>query len=244
MNNSEHISQELWERFERYLDHSMDESERLEFESQLSSNPDLRAQLDEAEQLISGIETAVLQSKLNEFHEDITPVRPITPPEKRKNRTWMWSVAAVLVATIGLFWIFDTGSETEKLFAKHFTPDPGLPTTMGENPNYNFYDGMVNYKQGDYKSALQKWEELDEHSIGLDTLNYFKGVAYLAEGNTEKSIGFLQSLWDSEENSFQSETAYYLGMAYLKNRNIEDAIKYLTFSKTAEAEIILLEIKD
>ena len=244
MSNSEHISEEIWERCEKYLNDTMDTAEKLEFESRLESDPELKKQFDEVESSILGIETAVLTSRLDAFHEEINPVKPLNPSGGKRFSPWTWSVAAVLVVALGLFGILNSGNQTDKLFADHFVPDPGLPTTMSSNTNYEFLEGMVDYKTGNYVAALEKWESLDESSIGADTLTYFKGVAHLANGDAESSIKYLQELWNSESNSFTSETAHYLGMAYLKTGDLEDAINYLTFSKDGAAEKVLSEIKD
>lgn len=245
MNNSENISQERFELIENYLEDKMSSVERTEFESRLITDPQLASQLEEVRSLILGIETAVLKDKMVAFHEDLTPVKSLeTARSKGRNPIWKWSVAAILIAAMGSFWMLRSGDQNDRLFAEHFSPDPGLPTTMSTTSNYVFYEGMVNYKQGDYKTALEKWSAIKDHSMGMDTLNYFRGVAHLANGDTESCIKYLQPLWNSEESGFTNETAHYLGMAYLKGGDIEDAINYLTFSNEESAKKILSEIKD
>ncbi|KAA3625361.1 MAG: hypothetical protein DWP94_00985 [Flavobacterium sp.] len=245
MNNSENISQERIERIELYLEGKMSEDERSRFESELNTDPQLAAQLDELRILILGVETAALKDKMEDFHADLSPVKTITSSGgKGSTALWRWSVAAILIVALGVFWMLKSDNHYEQLYAKHFSPDPGLPTTMSATANYEFYEGMVNYKQGDYKTALVKWESIEENTMGMDTLQYFRGVAYLADGDTENSIKYLQPLWNTEDNSFSNETAHYLGLAYLKNGDIEEAINYLTFSNEESAKEILSEIKD
>src|SRR5690606_23244373 len=105
----------------------------------------------------------------------------------------------------------------QKLYAEFFVPDPGLPTTMSSTNNYTFFDAMVNYKQGDYKTAIKKWETLEAANTENDTLIYFLGVAHLAKGNTEDAISYLEKSKDFKDSVFKNDAYYYLGMAHLKN---------------------------
>lgn len=245
MNNSENISQERFERIEQYLEGKMSVDERSRFESELTTDPQLAEQLEELRVLILGVETAALKDKMEAFHADLTPVKDIASGGgNRSTVIWRWSIAAILIVAFGLFWMLKSDNDYEKLYAKHFSPDPGLPTTMSSTANYEFYEGMVKYKQGDYKTALSKWQTIRDDAMGMDTLHYFRGVAYLAKGDPDNSIKYLQPLWNMEDNSFSAETAHYLGLAYLKIGDIEEAINYLTFSKEESAKEILSEIKD
>ncbi|WP_156115609.1 hypothetical protein [Psychroserpens sp. Hel_I_66] len=49
---------------------------------------------------------------------------------------------------------------------------------MSSNSNL-IYDAMVNYKQGDYKTAIGKWETLKANQPDNDTRITFR-IAYLA----------------------------------------------------------------
>ncbi|MCW5518628.1 tetratricopeptide repeat protein [Aureitalea sp. L0-47] len=245
MSNSEQISQEFWERCERYLNQAMKTSEKSEFEAQLKSDPEFKSKFEEVESSILGIESAVLKSKLDDFHSDLSPVRPLNPPGKKKFKPWTWSVAAVLVIALGIFALLNTGNQNEKLFAKHFTPDPGLPTTMSSSINYEFFEGMVDYKKGDYNLAIQKWESLvNEVSVANDTLNYFIGVAYLAEEDESRAITHLEEVLKTEESVFQQDCSYYLGLAYLKQDEVETAVKYFRRSDNEASKAILSELND
>lgn len=245
MNTSEHISQEFWERSERYLNEEMETAERSEFEAQLELDPELKKQFKEVENSILGIESAILKSKLDKFHEDLNPVRPLNPPGRKKFTPWTWSIAAVLVVALGLFGLLNTGNQNDKLFVKHFSPDPGLPTTMSTSINYEFFDAMVDYKQGDYNRAIQKWESLvNDVSVTNDTLNYFLGVAYLAEKDESKAIPYLEATIKTQGSIFQNECYYYLGLAYLKKDDIETATKYFRRSENVASKAILAELNN
>ena len=242
MNEKINITEKEFERIEKYLMGNLSPNELHQFELELQDDSNLQAKVEEVKYLLKGIETASLKSQLNQFHEELVPSKEISKSASTQSRAPIYAIAAVFVALLGLFLFFNTESESEKLFAKHFVPDPGLPTTMGTTDNFKFYDGMVNYKQEDFKTALDKWNPLLEKNPKNDTLRYFIGVAYLANGDDQKAITDLERLLNSEPKSFKNETAFYLGMAYLKLDNIEKARKYLTFSDTDSAKQVLLDI--
>ncbi|MBL4662944.1 MAG: hypothetical protein JKY22_05185 [Flavobacteriaceae bacterium] len=254
MNTNNDISQEQLEQIDSYLQNSMPEDERTLFEHKLQTDENFKVLFEDIKKLILGIESASLKSSLDGFHNEMIPVKTIdlkSASKKTTSKTKLspftrikWYAAASIIVLLGLFLLKNDTSPSEQLFAQHFLPDPGLPTTMGSEQNFAFYDAMVNYKQGDYSKAISKWQVLTEAGKKSDTLYYFLGVAHLANGNQNDAINYLQNLQDRERNSFQKETALYLGLAYLKADNVEDAKKYLTFSGTVSAQKILSDLKN
>ncbi|MEM7086649.1 MAG: hypothetical protein AAF489_10735 [Bacteroidota bacterium] len=253
MNPDNNITQEQLEQIERYLQDTMPDEQRRQFEHQLQSDKDFRLLVEDVKVMLLGVESASLKSNLEQFHDEMVPVRTLNesessktdiPTKKTPPKILKYLTAAAIVIFIGAFWLESRSSTTDRLYAKHFKPDPGLPTTMGATQNFKFYDAMVNYKQGEYEIAISKWETLLSSEQKNDTLHYFMGVAHLADGNEKKAIDYLQKLTENGSNSFKKETAYYLGLAYLKADNVEDAKKYLTFSETESAQQLLSELND
>jgi tetratricopeptide (TPR) repeat protein len=243
MRSLKNISQEEFEKLESYAMGTMDSSNTDLFEAELETNSELKNQLQEVRALIIGIESAVLKDKLNDFHEELNPVHNLVSSPVNSRRILKWAAAAIFIVAVGFLWMLNSGSENEKLFAKHFKPDPGLPTTMSSNSNFSFYDGMVDYKRGDYTSAIQKWEDLvaTEQSPS-DTLNYFLGVAYLANKNAPNAIHYLEATLQQDKSMFQKETYFYLGLAFLKQNEMESAKHYLGLSGLEASEAILSKL--
>ncbi len=241
------ISQELFETIEGYLNGSLSESDRLQFEAKLNSDPSLQEKIEEVRTILSNIETAVLKEKLDSFHTDI-PVQLDDTSELSKNSKKSWYYVAGIAASIALLtalYFGVSGNTTpEKLFEEYFKPDPGLPTTMGTTTDFSFYEAMVDYKKGAYASAIEKWEALLPSKIKGDTLPYFLGVAHLANDNEEKAISYLHPLSQQGTTSFIKETDYYLGLAYLKANDIDNAKKLLASSGTQEALDLLAKLNE
>ena len=241
--NNNNITQDVLEYIERYYNNSMSDEERLEFEKKLQTDPEFKAQVEDIRIFIRGIQTQSLKEQLDAFHKDI--------PEKKFNKTssklislqfLKYAAAAIILMVISNYYFFGNPSN-EKLYSEYFTPDPGLPTTMGNTANYDFYDAMVNYKYGDYKKAISKWEKIEQRKPDNDTINYFLGVAHLADKNVEKSIPFLKKTAHDTESKFNNDANFYIGLAYLKTDNLDLAIKYLKLNNSEKSKALLEKLK-
>src|SRR5690606_38198090 len=125
------------------------------------------------------IQESELEDRLKDFHCHIDAPRSIRPKGWSK-----WAVAACTIGLLlaGILFFFSRTPE-EKLFVQFYRPDPGLPTLMGVSDHYEFENAMVSYKMGSYGEAIEGWRQLLKTYPQNDTLNYFIGSAYLAEGH-------------------------------------------------------------
>ena len=237
------ITQDVLETIERYINKTMTSNEIISFEKKLQSDSKFKAQFEDIKILLLGIETQSLKEKLDSFHEDIPFGKSKTSIVKPLFSIRKFVAAAAIIIAVGSFWFFNQNTN-EKLFVTYFIPDPGLPTTMSETSNFEFYDAMVNYKQGDYNTAISKWEALLEKKPQNDTLNYFLGVAHLANKNEKSAIKHLDIIAQDSNANFKNEAYYYLGLAHLKADNVKLAKKNLNFSTIDNSKKILLELND
>ena len=238
-NAPNYISQERQEEFERFLLNQMELEEETVFHKKLDSDALLKTQFEEFKALFFAIEEEGLRKVLNDFHQ--------TLPKKKTLKKYnfnFYRIAAGITIIVALgIWVFTQKESNEKVFEAYFRPDPGLPTVMGPNDNYAFYEAMVDYKQGNYKVAIEKWRTLLEEKPNNDTLNYFLGSAHLANGNIESAIKFLTFLTDNETSGFYHEANTYLGLALLKKGAVPDAKFILKKSNTERSKQILSELK-
>ena len=239
-----YISEEQQESFELFLSGKMSVEQQDSFKLSLNQDSQLQESFEEFKLLFIAIEEEGLRSKLEDFHttiEEETPVRQLNASKKRFNYSIAASVA-ILIA-IGGVWFFNRQSPNEKLFHKYYTQDPGLPTVMGSNDNFDFYEAMVDYKRGDYDVAIEKWKKLVETKPKNDTLNYFLGVSYLALENTPKALIYLETIAKNKNSVFMNEAQIYLGLAHIKSNQIQNAKAIFTKIDTRKSREILSEIK-
>ncbi|WP_273568025.1 tetratricopeptide repeat protein [Maribacter halichondriae] len=214
-------------------------AEQLSFKARLADNDDLSKSFEEFKALFETVEEAALCEKLEDFHSSVieqkeeTPTKTLNISKFRFNYRIAASVTILLA--IGGFWFFNSQNSNEKLFNEYYSPDPGLPTVMGANDNYAFYEAMVDYKQGNYDIAIAKWEKLLVSKPENDTLNYFLGSAYLAIEEPTRAVSFLEKAIQAKSSSFRNEAHYYVGLIYLKSGKQQKAVEALNSSELQKA---------
>lgn len=243
MRNLPPQDQEEQELIEKYLDGTMASEEMVAFEKRMQVNDALNEKVEQHKKNIKDLETAILKEHLKRFHQKIGPEK-----EKKKFKTQLFLKYAVAASIIGLItlsgiWYLTKPPAHEKLFANYFTPDPGLITPMSSETEYVFYDAMVDYKRGNYKKALEKWQPLLEQKIDNDTLTYFIGVSHLAMGEAKKALPYLQTSSTFKSSIFLEEAFYYAGMAHLKLGNISEAKAALKKSNFEKSKEVLKKLK-
>lgn len=246
MEHNNPISPKLLDTIERYLKNTMDTEERHVFEKKLKQDPTLQQQVKDFETILFGVRKAVFKTKAIDFHKELinkdSEIKADTKVFKL-NFKYM-SIAASIAILIGGFWFFNKPKSNEALFNKYYIEDRGLETNMGESDNYTFDDAMVDYKQKKYNLAINKWSTLLKNKPENDTLNYFLGVAHLANKNENKAINYLKEATKTTESEFLNEAYFYLGLSYLKMDNTDLAIEYFEKSNSKTSKTIISELKN
>lgn len=224
------IMQEELELIEAYLSKQLNASAQQQLEQRMQSDLPFRLKVEEVRNLIIGIEEASLESKLNSFHAAVENGKP-APSGKTVPlyRSW-WAAAAVLLLLIAATWmLWPKAGKDERLFLAYFTPDIGLPVAMGsaDSASYLFYDGMINYKEEKYETALQKWQRLARAGVSSDTLQYYMAMALLNQGKNSEAEKILSPLAEKTGSSFTEDAGWYLALIHLKNKDRINAIRLL-----------------
>ncbi|GAB1856661.1 hypothetical protein MHTCC0001_14960 [Flavobacteriaceae bacterium MHTCC 0001] len=247
MEEKNDISQDVFESIESYFNGTLIPRELDDFNRLLDLDDDFKTQVEEVKTILLGIETQSLKELLNEFHKDIPKTKIQQQLASKKVRFSSYSKIAIIIAmavVVGSIWFF-SGSPNERLYTSYFKPDPGLSTTTNTTNNFGFYDAMVNYKRGDYEIAINKWEKLTKKTLKNDTLNYFIGVALMANKNVADAIPYLENTVEAPDDFvFLDKAYYYLGLAYLKEGNIKKAKSILGKSYLDKSNLLINELND
>lgn len=254
MENNNHISQEEFEKFERYILGHMEAKERIAFENTIASDKVLSQKLDDMKVILEGVEEAAFRNNLDEIHQELEketsePKEPKKPAEKVDNvKLFPWksfSIAASLLLITGFFaWLLLFRSDpNERLFMAYYQADPGLVTAMSSESNYEFDRAMVDYKSGLYQEALRRWTPLLEEKPENDTLNYFVGSAHLALKDAKIAQSFLEKVTRLPEGRFLQDAYWYLALSYLSEGEIELAKKNLEKSDHPDKEDLMESLK-
>jgi predicted Zn-dependent protease len=221
------ISSREWELIEIWLDQNDVQGEVPLTNEQLTHIPNLEEKIEHVKKIREEIEDSIRRSKIKEFYkhfladEKDSDIKSITN-YKTKSAVW-YTAAAVVVVLVGIYWMMANSNSSEKIFAANFKPDVGLPLRMSTENANGFYEGMLDYKQENYKEAIEKWQVLLEIKPGNDTLNYFLGVAHLALGNAAISLEYLENQERFRPGIFKEDAAWYTALAKIKQGKPEEA---------------------
>ena len=228
MNDLINISAEEWDLIENWLDQNDVPGKTQMLSDKLTQIPNISKKIEHIEKVREEIEDSIRQTKIREFHNSIAAgekdsgIKTIANKRIRSNTVWL-ATAAIVVVLFGIFWMIGNKSHSEKIFAKNFKPDIGLPLKMNNANSSGFYEGMLEYKQENYKEAIAKWQDLLKANPENDTLNYFLGVAYLALGDDSKSIEYLENQERFRQGIFKEDAAYYAALARIKEGKLKEA---------------------
>ncbi len=239
------ITAEEWELIETYLDLKDNSEKSILWKEKIAQIPNAEGKLEHVKNVSEEIEDSIKKSKIKEFHNQVSIAEIDSKgndltTKKSKPKTIWYSIAAVFVILFGIFWMMDISNTSEKIFAQNFKPDIGLPLKMGAKNEYKFYEGMLDYKQGNYEDAIEKWQVLLKDNSENDTLNYFLGVAHLAQGNSAESLKYLENQDRFQKGIFKEDAAYYTALAKIKEGKFKDA-KTLLEKNPSEKNISLLK---
>jgi len=89
--------------------------------------------------------------------------------------------------------------------------------------DYEFERGMVDFKSGEFQSAVNRWEALLAGNPNSDTLNYFLGTAYLELGYSAQAIQNLHKVSENSQSKFVDDANWYLALAYILEDKKDEA---------------------
>ncbi len=247
MNLHHNIAPEEWDLIETWMDQKDVQGETLFLNKKLVQITNILQKIGHVKKVREEIEDSIRQAKIKEFHKytsvdlqesgiDILAHRKI-----HSKAIWL-TIAAALAVLFGIFWMMDKSNKSEKLFAKNFKPDIGLPLKMSNTSTYGFYEGMLDYKQENYTAAIAKWQVLLQANPENDTLNYFLGVTNLAIGDVVKSMEYLQNQERFQQGIFKEDAAWYAALAKIKEGKSEEAEAFLKNSSSVRNKKLFKEL--
>ncbi len=142
------LTQEVFERIERYCLGKMSSAEKGAFEAELISNPELKSEVEIFKQSVLAVKMNAFKNALQNIPESSEAVTKI------KSYRWLYAAASVVVLLSAGWYFFLRTSENDRLFAQYVTVDPGLPVPMSASDDFAFHDAMVDYKNELYEKAI------------------------------------------------------------------------------------------
>lgn len=243
MKKKEYISKELFEIIERYIKGDMTLKESQDINQLIELDDEFKNNVEEVKAFIS--KTEEKKEELNNLVNNVE-----TQPAKKNNynfnhvRFKQLALATAFIIGFGSIYFFSF-PENEKLYTKYYTPAQSLPNQNKKSDDIEFFNAMDKYNRGEYNAAIKSLQKLALKNPANDTLNYFIGVAHLANKNTDSAIPFLERTVQSKKTfPLISEANYYLGLAYLKEGKTKLAKQFLNESETENSKKLISKLSN
>lgn len=216
----------LIENIELYLEGTMT---RQELEETLTEEE--VAQIEENIEWVKNSRLAVEAVGLRNQLKEVLPKVAKEEPKEAKiipfyqnTRQLYWVAASLVILVVAFFGIYSNNQSG--LYEKHLYQDPGLPVLMSQSNQYQLYDAMSFYSEGNYEVAAQKLLALQNESGATDTTSYYLGASLLYSGKSTEAIPYFKEIQNST-SSFKERADWLMVLAYLQNNEEENATELL-----------------
>lgn len=211
------------EQIEAFLDGAISKAE-LQQQANALGETDLDEKIEWFQNTQTAIEAVGLRNQL----QDILP-----KPQHRKARVvnlsskrWVWAAAAsVLLLVVGYWGV--TQFSSPGLYAEYEYVDPGLPVLMSQSDDYQLYDALTYYGEGNYAVAEEKLLQIEAQYPNSDTLAYYLGASQLYQGKTAEAKQPLQKVATANDSRFTQRAEWLLVLAALKEKDTARAKELL-----------------
>ncbi|PHS67478.1 MAG: hypothetical protein COB12_03370 [Flavobacterium sp.] len=150
--------------------------------------------------------------------------------DAKKKLSWaskfLAAASVALLFSIGTYYYSSNSLNPQKVFAANFKPYPNVihPVVRGNENSTTIENAFVFYENKNYNSFI---ETIENTNFKNKDYNFYLANAYLATGNTEKSITLLKKYVNNSKPTYKNDANWYLGLSYLQNKDTETAKMYL-----------------
>lgn len=222
------LADELNERIESYLDGSLEETDKQEFETLIASTPELEEEIAFRQKTRRAIEALKFKQEFQKIRDSATATEEDQEKveEKEKVIRPFWSRYAVaasvtLLLMAGFLYKSDVFTpSSQRAFNKYYQDESyargGCPQELSV---------FKQYADGHYQEALDQVKTLPTDSIFCIT--YFKGLCYLAQDQSSTAIPLFSEAIESTNGEVRNKAKWYLALSYLEVNDKEKAEKLL-----------------
>lgn len=205
------LDRDTFEAIEAYVLGTMPQPERDAFEERMRADGGLREEVEQQQEHIHAVELGGVQRALR----DIVHAPEATQAGRTGWVTYLKYAAVVTLLLGAAAWYVLKPTPGERLFAEHFSPDPGLPVAMSTTQDLAFQDAMVDYKLEAYEEARTKWAGLLVDRPLSDTLRYYSAMAALGARDIVAAIPLLDAVAADQGSPYARSAAWYLFLAHV-----------------------------
>jgi predicted Zn-dependent protease len=219
------MNEQLYIAFENYLNNEMSQEERLEFESQLQNDADIREKFEiykETTQFLS----AKFDSDAVNFKKNLETISKenFTETNNQKSKViafkpWYYAVAATVAVTFGI-WFMDSGNPVYGDFDQHEKAYFTERSTADKNRD----EAQNAFNAKDYKKAVVSFEKIED--LTNPELQYFYAIALIETNHYKYAEIYLNNI-KSGTSVYKDKAIWYLALSNLKQNKLNQCKAYL-----------------
>ena len=232
------------EEIDQYINDELTGKSLDSFESELSSNPDLVAELElykEIDKAVQETQVMDLRAKLNSISKEITR------EEKQKrsfvakinsSRVAIATIAASLILLLGIAGLISKNSVSSdaELYSQFYQPyqTTGIFRSGDALIDSKLTQALYKFNTEDYQTAIDLFSEVLKIDKNNPVGNFYSAMAYQETGKISQALEAYGSVIRDRDNLFIEQAQWYIGLCYLQTKNRKKA--YKQFQKIASSD--------
>jgi tetratricopeptide (TPR) repeat protein len=216
----------------RYLDGEMSQTEREEFEKKLTSDENLRRQLEDLQTARDAIKMYGLKQQVASVHRELMEetkpgavIRKMSSTRRFARYSLRVAASIVFIGVCLLAYRFFSLSP-DKLYSEKYNSFE-LSTLRGENENQATEIEKA-YRQKNYKDVLALSAKYPEKNIKDE---FLAGISCLELNKPSEAVDLFNKVIIRDQNSdhpvYKDDAEYYLALSYLRAKNYEKALELM-----------------
>lgn len=219
------MNEEHYILFDQYLTNELSAEERINFEKQLSDNPEMAEAFEIFKELNLHLDAKFgIANDLNAFKQNVKSISKKNLKTKSSKvvtfRPWQYLAAASVAIMFGLF-LFQT---TNPSFEDYNEPENAYFTERGD-VNANLKKAEEEFNKKNYREAIPYFEAVLKDNKSAE-IQYFYAISLLEDNQIQKAETNLLQL-KSGTSIYKDKAVWYLALSKLKQKKYESCKEIL-----------------
>jgi len=207
---------------EKYLDSELNDSERVEFEELLKTDPTLRKEFIFRKNLHEAIQEDEIMD-LREILDNIMEEKSIGLSLLRKRVFYIPAAATVLIIVLFALFLNQHGKTNTDIFEAYYSAYPAFFCTRSGEGRDSLRQAFTYYENKQYVKSYSLFMELAEADSTNMMARFYGSICALEINQTDKSIGILNDLMQDSTHLFWEEAHWYAALGYIQKNETNKA---------------------
>lgn len=220
---------------DQFINQELSEAEQDSFETELSNNPDLAAELE----LHREIEASLQEQDIMNLREKLGRISKDIIQQKRKERSFIARIpnSRIAVATIAasLILLISISSllsrhkavNEQELYSEYFRPyeATGIFRSNDSNLDNKLSLALHEYNEDNYTKAVSLFQDVLKYDKDNPVGNFYQAMALQELGQYDQAIASYSQVIKAKNNLFIEQAEWYTALCLLQNDNRKKAGK-------------------